>query len=353
MPRRESSGIDRFPEVIPCPIGSGVMKPRIWLPHVWLEPGGRPFAIYWSEEAGIGRLVPTPTAEELSRWYATESYEQYMGVRPETASNEAALKPHSERRRAPLHTRLLFRLVRALDRGQDVSAGEIQALVGGRRSKICDIGCGSGELLGNLHELGHDVLGIEPSAGGRTATAARGVKVVAGTAEALPQSCPTAAFDVAVMIQSLEHCLDPIRAIGNVYRLLKPTGSFVCEVPNAGCIGFQLSSAAWFHADAGRHLTFFTRKGLCRALEQVGFHVEGVRFAGYTRQFAWLPAEQEVWDRLFENPGKAPLAGEPPFAAPPRPNERRQWVLASRTCIATPDRRYDSIRIHARKPARS
>ena len=329
------------------------MKPRIWLPHVWLEPEGRPFAIYWSEEAGIGRLVPTPTAEELSRWYATESYEQYMGVRPETSSSEAALDPRSERRRSPFHTRLLFRLVRALDRGQDVSAAEIQGLVGGNRGKICDIGCGSGELLGNLRELGHDVLGIEPSAGGRAATAARGVNVLAGTAEALPQSCPTAAFDVVVMIQSLEHCLDPIRAIENVYRLLKPGGSYACEVPNAGCIGFQLSSAAWFHADAGRHLTFFTRKGLCRALEQVGFHVDRVRFAGYTRQFAWLAAEQEVWDRLFENNGSAPLAGTSQFDPPPRPNERRQWVLASRTCISKPDRRYDSIRIHARKPARS
>jgi SAM-dependent methyltransferase len=327
------------------------MKPRIWLPHVWVEPEGRPFAIYWSDDVGIGRLVPTPTAEELSRWYATESYERYMGVHSETSAGKA-VRSHSERR-APLHSRLLFRLARALDRGQDVSAKEIQGLVAGRRGKICDIGCGSGELLGELHDLGYDVLGIEPSAGGRAGAAARGVKVVAGTAEALPPSCPIAAFDVVVMIQSLEHCLDPIRSIENVHRLLKPDGWFVCEVPNAGCIGFQLSSAAWFHADAGRHLTFFTRKGLCRALEQVGFQVDCVRFAGYTRQFAWLAAEQEVWDCLFESKGNGRLAGAPPFDAPPRPNERRQWVLASRTCVTTPDRRYDSIRIHARKTARS
>jgi SAM-dependent methyltransferase len=360
MPRAERDG-ERFPEAIPCPVGPGVMKPRIFLPHVWVEPKGQPFAIYWSEEAGIGRLVPTPTPEELSRWYATESYERYMGVGPdgspvEGEGQKAETKPEPKPRpapgRPPLRNRLLFRLARALDHGEDVSAAEIHGLLRGRPGKICDVGCGSGELLGDLRALGHDVLGIEPSADGRTATAARGVKVLDGTAESLPEGCPTEAFDVVVMIQSLEHCLDPIRAIENVNRLLKPGGTFVCEVPNAGCIGFQLSSAAWFHADAGRHLTYFTRKGLCLALEQAGLHVDAVRFAGYTRQFAWLSAEQEVWDSLFAD-GDAEKAEGRDFRPPPRPNERRQWMLATRAAVSAPERRYDSIRIHARRPARS
>jgi SAM-dependent methyltransferase len=321
------------------------MKPRIRLPHVWVEPAGRPFAIYWSEEAGMGRLVPTPTAEELSRWYATESYERYIGPAPEAGAPPRPPEPAANRR-PPLRTRLLYRLVRALDHGQDVSAGEIQGLIGGQHGNICDVGCGAGELLGELKALGHDVLGIEPSADGRTATAARGVKVLAGTAEELPASCPMGAFDAVVMIQSLEHCLDPARAIANVHRLLKPGGWFVCEVPNAGCVGFDLSSAAWFHADAGRHVSFFTRKGLSRALEEVGFDVRDVRFAGYTRQFAWLSAEQEVWDSLFRASGNDGTATK----APPRPSERRQWLLASRTCMSAPERRYDSIRVHARKP---
>ena len=192
-------------------------------------------------------------------------------------------------------------------------------------------------------------MGIEPSEGGRAATRARGVTALAGTAEELPgesPECPgyrVGGFDAVVMIQSLEHCLDPMRAMQNVFRLLKPGGWFVCEVPNAGCVGFQLSRAAWYHTDAGRHLTFFTRKGLSRALEQTGFTMERVLFSGYTRQFAWLNAEQEVWDRLF--------ADSPPEAqSTPRPSERRQWALVSRTLLGPPERRYDSIRIHARKP---
>jgi SAM-dependent methyltransferase len=338
-----------FPPRVPCPVGSGEMRPHIWLPHVWTEPSGRPFAIYWSEEAGLGRLVPTPTPEELSRWYATESYQEYM--------DPSGAAPESSRPSRPaLRTRLLFRLVRSLDRGQDVTAGEIHRLLGERPGRICDVGCGSGMLLGDLHQLGHTTVGIEPSEGGRAATRARGAAALAGTAEELPSESPECpgyrigGFDVVVMIQSLEHCLDPMRAMQNVFRLLKPGGWFVCEVPNAGCVGFQLSRAAWYHTDAGRHLTFFTRKGLSRALEQTGFAMERVLFSGYTRQFAWLNAEQEVWDRLFaDSPpeARAPVEADPP---PPRPSERRQWALASRTLLGPPERRYDSIRIHARKP---
>jgi SAM-dependent methyltransferase len=328
-----------FPSRVPCPVGAGEMKPHIWLPHVWTEPSGRPFAIYWSEEAGLGRLVPTPTDAELSRWYATESYRAYMSGPATTAAPVAA--------RPSLYSRLLFRLVRSLDRGRDVSAGELHRLLGERPGTICDLGCGSGELLGELRRLGHATLGIEPSAGGRAATQARGVATLDGTAEQLPAACPLGSHDAVAMIQSLEHCLDPLRALANVYRLLRPGGWFVCEVPNAGCAGFQLSRAAWFHTDAGRHLTFFTRKGLTAALVQTGFIVERALYAGYTRQFAWLGAEQEVWDRLFADGGRLRGHIGPP---PPRPSEGRQWALVARTLLAGPERRYDSIRVHARKP---
>ena len=333
------AGDQGFPARVPCPLGTGEMRPHIWLPHVWTEPSGRPFAIYWSEEAGLGRLVPTPTPDELSRWYATESYRAYMGDPP-----PARTAPKPVEGEPSLPTRLLLRLVRALDHGRDVSAEEIHLMLARLPGRVCDLGCGSGALLGELRALGHTTVGIEPSEAGRAATRARGVRVLAGTAEELPADCPLEGFDAVVMIQSLEHCLDPLRALENVYRLLRPGGWFVCEVPNAGCAGFQLSRAAWFHTDAGRHLTFFTRKGLSAALVRTGFTVERVLFSGYVRQFAWLGAEQQVWDRLFaDRPGRF---GPPP----PRPSERRQWLLAGHTLLGGAERRYDSIRLHARKP---
>jgi hypothetical protein len=57
------------------------------------------------------------------------------------------------------------------------------------------------------------------------------------------------------MIQSLEHCLDPLRALEDVFHLLRPGGWFICEVPDE----------------------FFTRPGLGEALGQIGFTVARVR----------------------------------------------------------------------------
>lgn len=136
---------------------------------------------------------------------------------------------------------------------------------------------------------------------------------------------------------------DPARALRNVNRLLRPGGWFVCEVPNAECLGFQRSGPAWFHCDAGRHISYFTAKSLTVALESAGFSVTAVHYAGYTRQFTWLEAEQEVWDRLYSDP---PKVGK---GMTPRPSRERLWALAALTMLAPAWRKYDSVRIHARK----
>jgi SAM-dependent methyltransferase len=139
--------------------------------------------------------------------------------------------------RLSLRTRLLFRLVRALDRGQDVSAEEIHRLLGQLPGRVGGIGQGSPGLLDELRRLGHCAVAIELREG------------------ELPGDGPPDVFDALLMIQSLEHCLDPLRALEDVFHLLRPGGWFICEVPDE----------------------FFTRPGLGEALGQIGFMVARVR----------------------------------------------------------------------------
>jgi SAM-dependent methyltransferase len=116
--------------------------------------------------------------------------------------------------RLSLRTRLLFRLVRALDRGQDVSAEEIHRLLGQLPGRVGGIGKGSPGRLDELRRLGHCAVAIEPREG------------------ELPGDGPPGVFDALLMIQSLEHCLDPLRALEEVFHLLRPGGWFICEVPD-------------------------------------------------------------------------------------------------------------------------
>lgn len=188
---------------------------------------------------------------------------------------------------------------------------------------------------------------MEPDETARRAAAARGIAVHAGTAEALPDELlGGAAFDLVLLIHTLEHLVDPLLGLRNAAGLLAPGGTFAAEVPNHGSSGFRRSQSAWFHTDAGRHLSFFTARSLELAVRAVGLEPAAFEFRGYTEQFTdgWVEAEQEVWDRLYGGEG-ARVA-----SAPRRPSALRSWKLLARTLLAGAERKYDSVRVYARKP---
>ena len=332
------------------------------LPHTWTQPDGEPYAIYWSDTWGLGRLYPVPSASQLDALYATPEYTDYAVHGPGHGGHGRAPK------RVSIAERALFRLARLRNDGHDLDASHLEALVHDldRKGRFCDVGCGPALLLASLRERGHEVLGIEPSPIARASAAEHGVRVLDGTAEHLPDDAPRDHFDVVTMVQSLEHCSDVLLAIRNAALLLRPGGTMVCEVPNHESLGFAQKGPAWFHTDAGRHIHFFSDRSLRRATELAGLSHVRTEYAGYSRQYAWLPAEREVWDRLYGAesagaPAAAPSNGgerrehrdgtkRPSSVPPPRPTVGRQWRLLARTLAGPEGRAYDSVRVYAQKP---
>jgi SAM-dependent methyltransferase len=271
------------------------------------------YALRWCKACEFGQVDPRPAPEELAAAYDMDEYYTHGSVEEEP--------PHS------FFDKLRRHLAWRFDAGSDV-ADAFDSLP--PRQSICEIGCGSAGYLAQLQAMGHDTLGIEPDPRAREAARKQGVQVVEGTGECLPEGLGP--FDVVILNHVLEHCLDPARVLLNAEAMLKQGGRLYVEVPNHGSHGARLAGDSWLHLDVPRHVNFFTRKSLLKLCEQLGLVVGDVSYNGYTRQFDnhILDTEADIAEVL----GKR------------RPHKRLgAWALLGCTLLASPTRKYDSVRI--------
>ena len=204
-------------------------------------------------------------------------------------------------------------------------------------ARVCDLGCGHAGILKRFADKGCSVIGVDPDPTSREVAAKSGITVVEGTAEAPPA---LGQFDLVIMTHSLEHCLDPIRAITSAYRMTKPGGYFYCEVPNCGCLHFETLTACSEMFDSPRHLWFFTSDGLRRAIEGRGYVFDSWRYDGFTRHHSpsWRAWEMTIAQRLADRG----LKGK-------RHTFLQSAWLWARSAFAPAHKKYDCVGVLAKK----
>ena len=322
----------------PSAVPDGAETPWFSIPVDWRRPDhAQAYQLLWSDQDQVGRLWPRPDTTEVSSYYDLSDYYTHQAD-PGQIQSERSLS-------AGL-ARLLVRIAWRFDHSVIIDPAWVRSLTGEEHPlEILDIGAGNGRLLQLIEAAGHTAWGVEPDGAARQVATAAGSTVYPGTAEALPKEVSGRQYDLIFMLHVLEHVLDVDAALKNLRDLLRPGGRVVIEVPNNAALGLSLAGPVWRWLDVPRHLNFFTPDSLSRALVTAGLKPERVEYRGYTRQFKpeWLKDEREIWHRF--------AAASPAFKTRYRqmPTQRRQAALLARTLLAGPEKKYDSVRIIARR----
>lgn len=99
-------------------------------------------------------------------------------------------------------------------------------------ARVADLGCGSGVFTDLLHKLGYNAVGLDISPKLISLGRAKypNVEFLEGDVEHLP--FVTGSLDGVLLSGIVHHLPDPSRCASEVFRVLKPGGSFVAFDPN-------------------------------------------------------------------------------------------------------------------------
>ena len=189
----------------------------------------------------------------------------------------------------------LFRTNPILDYEQTVRSRAVLSLLKARAGEtILDIGCGNARDIVPILRANARIVGVDISPEmirqGKSDLANAGfpdVDLRVGDATAL--DFPAGIFDAVLCSEVIEHIPDASRAIGEIFRVLRPGGRLVLSTPNrASWYGFdryivwaRMLRRTWNHPfDNWRTIT-----ELSTLLEEQGFAVEVTRTACYVPGF--------------------------------------------------------------------
>jgi 2-polyprenyl-3-methyl-5-hydroxy-6-metoxy-1,4-benzoquinol methylase len=141
--------------------------------------------------------------------------------------------------------------------------------------KLLDVGCGSGQNLALMREVGWRVEGVESDPQAVKAAQQNGLTVHCATVE--ERAYPAHTFDAVVLCHVIEHLQDPASTIRECARILKPGGQLMIFTPNSASLGHRLFGNNWRGLEPPRHLFLFATASMKKLLKQCGFNRVSIR----------------------------------------------------------------------------
>jgi|Deesub1362A_J573_1020465.scaffolds.fasta_scaffold09795_2 SAM-dependent methyltransferase len=135
------------------------------------------------------------------------------------------------------------------------------------KGRLLEIGSALGYFLEAARRRGWEVYGVEVSSGGvRCCKERYGIDAFCG--EIKEAGIPSGYFDCIVTLHTLEHVYDPMELMSECYRVLRPGGLIVIEIPYLKYADARNSDVL---DDIPMHLNFFTVETLETLLNKAGF----------------------------------------------------------------------------------
>jgi 2-polyprenyl-3-methyl-5-hydroxy-6-metoxy-1,4-benzoquinol methylase len=135
--------------------------------------------------------------------------------------------------------------------------------------RLLDVGCGTGEFLVRMRDVGWEVHGIEPDP--TSAAVARNADLDVQQAGLEDAQLENGSFNAITLNHVIEHLHNPGAALARCRELLRPGGVVWLATPNIDGLGHSRFGADWFGLDPPRHLVLFTQRSLSGLLRQAGF----------------------------------------------------------------------------------
>lgn len=145
-----------------------------------------------------------------------------------------------------------------------------------------DVGCGGGRLVEAFSTTGFVASGVEPSAGTVRAAQAAGRNISAADISELSDD----GYDCVTAMHVLEHVISPTEFTAQLYRITKPGGLCIVEVPNFGSKAAKELGADWYALHPSTHLSHFTPTSLENCIRKAGFNMKSLHRLGGAGLFA-------------------------------------------------------------------
>ena len=141
-----------------------------------------------------------------------------------------------------------------------------------RRGYALDIGCGTGEFLLELRSRGWQVVGQEISDNAAIAAIEAGLDVRTSALDRCGFEAES--FDLVTLWDVIEHLPDPLSALREIRRILRPSGLLVLSTPDIESLDSRLFAGWWHGLEMPRHLVLFGPETIRQALQRAGFQVQ-------------------------------------------------------------------------------
>ena len=135
--------------------------------------------------------------------------------------------------------------------------------------RLLDVGCGNGQTLALMTNLGWQAQGLDIDPAAVQVASAKGLKVRQGTLQS--QQFEAGAFDAVLMSHVIEHIHDPVSLMKECHRILRPGGQLIVITPNIRSWGHRIYRSNWRGLEPPRHLQIFSRCSLSSLSTLAGF----------------------------------------------------------------------------------